>query len=239
MVQAKLSIDKSKIALAGIAKYMGSPGGGGGPDTLCGRLEGGLPDAAWDPVIEIIHDATRMTFDKAGNKEGYIPWTVLVHENYGEWKGLCGLGDRLLVLSGHLRAQLTGAARGYEKRESHSLVLGSDYPVPEGSGRRSGPLSDGIMEPGIDGVTDENDRWSADPDDEDIGGLMASGAPGDNAETMLWDVTEGSLVPVPARPMWRFDRRELDAICDAILDYITKAPKVARGRPTQPTLPGL
>jgi len=58
---------------------------------------------------------------------------------------------------------------------------------------------------------------------------MASGAPGENAETMLWDAEEGELIAVPARPMWRFDRHELDEICESILDYVTNAGRISSG----------
>ncbi len=223
-VAGQLQLSARTVGRVGMVAYMGATDTD--PGTLRGRLRAGMPARAWEPVKQNVFEATKETFKKEGAKEGYEGWSDKVYETYLDWKLKRGYGGALLVLTGRLRDQLTGRSSDhFELVRPKSLTIGSNYSVAGSSGQRSGPWS-----PVGGSVLPEGERWSIDTDSEDVGGLMAEGTPA----TMLWDPVGENLVEVPGRPMWRFTPRELDFMCENILDYMTCAARVG-GAPVRVT----
>jgi hypothetical protein len=219
-VRARLQMRAATVGRLAVQRYVGWPGPPG-RNTLLGRLRGGLTPRAWEPVKQAVFRATAETFAKEGYKQGYdYGWVEYKYDPYWLWKQRTGHGDRLLVLTGRLRDQLSGRTGDhYEQMRPRKMTIGSNYPVAGSSGQRSSPFTEGVG----GAVLPEWERWSLDPDNEDVGGLHASAAPGQPIESALWDPMWETAVPVPARPMWRFDSGEIDEICEAILDFVTMA----------------
>lgn len=87
---------------------------------------------AWDDVIEIIFTHEEDVFSAEGATDEHGSWAPL-SDNYLEWKERVAPGQPILVLTERLREQLTGESGDhYERREPTRLIVGSDYPIPEG-----------------------------------------------------------------------------------------------------------
>lgn len=225
MTRAWLGLSLEDISRLGVAKYLGDPRFGSSAYQPTGQLPGGahgqggvvhrLQDLrpAWDACRTIFFAAEAALYASGGatgdDADPDIPWAPNAGD-YGAWKA-AHYGTPPGVLSGALRAQLTGATGDhYERSGNMFFEIGSDMPVSEGSGKRE------------QAYWGTKHTWSTDPDGEDVGGLMAQGG------SQYWRIDGSISDPVVARPPISITEENIDQFVEAIMDYVTQAP-VTRG----------
>jgi len=211
MARMWLGLDLEEIAKLGVAKYMGNPQLGVGGGGVCGRLTDLRP--AWNAVRQVFFQAEADLYASGGQTGDHadegIPWEPNLGD-YGDWKAV-HFGTPPGVLTGRLRAQLTGQSDDhYERDGPHFFEIGSDAPVGDWSGKREMPY------------WSTKHVWSSDSDAEDVGGLMAQGG------SQYWRIDGTISDPVDPRPPISINEDNVDSFVEAIMDYVTQAP-VTRG----------
>jgi len=206
-VRARLQMDKKAICSIGMAAYLGEPNDD--PATVYGRT--GDLGPAWDGVLNVIFASNEETWEKEGEKPGFPSWESDYdygrHGPYWQWKVDAVGHERLMDLTGYMRAQMTGKTGDHwEYRGRQHMEMGSRNPTAPG-----------------EGFAGEHGINLLDPRGDDITGHQAY------AHNMQFVSPKKPWKPFrPAHTVIRFTESEIDELCEQILDHVTHARRLKR-----------